>query len=231
MSSIYLISGIFLIITAIGSPLIHAVEYQAFDSAAGTPGGTRFENEMGIPYTQQTLQLASEFILRSFKESESGDGNGRKNIEQVTVTVASFAGPLAYTLHNNIFVNSNHIQDFSGDVRIEVVGILYHEATHVWQWSGNGEAPRGLIEGIADYVRLKAGFASLKWVSRGAGSEWDQGYAVTAYFLDYCNGLRDGFVADLNAMMRDHYSDDFFVQLLGKSADQLWNDYKSQFGS
>lgn len=228
MSFIYLISGIFLFITATCSP-IHAVEYQAFNYAAGTPGGTRFENEIGIPYTQQTLQVASDFILRSFKQSEFG--NNGKNVEYVSVIVAGFAGSPAYTINNNIYVNSNYIQDFSGDVRNEVVGILYHEATHIWQWYGNGEAPKGLTEGIADYMRLKAGFASPKWVPRGAGSGWDDGYAVTAYFLDYCNGLRDGFVADLNAMMKDYYSDDFFVQLLKKSVDQLWNDYKSGFGS
>ncbi|KAK6946046.1 basic secretory protein [Dillenia turbinata] len=58
---------------------------------------------------------------------------------------------------------------------------------HVWQWSGNGQAPGGLIEGFADYTRLKA-------------------------------GLRDGFVAELNARMRNDYSDDYFAQLLGKTS-------------
>jgi hypothetical protein len=38
-----------------------------------------------------------------------------------------------------------------------VTGVLYHEVTHVWQWNGQGRANGGLIEGIADYVRLKAG--------------------------------------------------------------------------
>ncbi|KAF5814083.1 hypothetical protein HanPI659440_Chr03g0112451 [Helianthus annuus] len=104
---------------------------------------------------------------------------------------------------------------------------LYHEMTHIWQWNGKGQAPGGLIEGIADYVRLKAGYAPSHWVQPGQGDRWDQGYDVTARFLDYCNGLRDGFVAELNKKMRDGYNDGFFVDLLGKTVDQLWAEYKA----
>lgn len=216
------------IIASSGSP-IHAVQYQVTNRATGTPGGTRFENEIGIPFTQQTIQLASQFILQTFKQI---DQFGGKNIEHVSVIVTALNGnSAAITSGNNIFLDSNYIEGFSGDVRNEVIGILYHEATHIWQWFGNKEAPRGLTEGVADFMRLKAGFAPPHWVPRGTGSGWDEGYVVTAYFLDYCNGLRDGFVAELNAMMKDHYSDDFFVKLLGKSVDQLWSDYKSVFGN
>ncbi|KAH7575344.1 hypothetical protein JRO89_XS02G0087200 [Xanthoceras sorbifolium] len=67
------------------------------------------------------------------------------------------------------------------------------------------------------------------WVGADA---LDDGYEITAYFLEYCNGLTDGFVAALNAILENStYSDDFFVELLGKSVDDLWNDYKSQYGS
>ncbi|KAL5788178.1 hypothetical protein ACOSP7_005127 [Xanthoceras sorbifolium] len=72
----------------------------------------------------------------------------------------------------------------------------------------------------------------MHWAKRGSGSRWDDGYEITAYFLEYCNGLKDGFVAALNAFLENStYSDDFFVGLLGKSVDDLWNDYKSQYGS
>lgn len=58
--------------------------------------------------------------------------------------------------------------------------------THVWQWNGNGQAPKGLIEGIADFVRLKAGYVPSHWVKPGQGNQWDQGYDVMAQLLDYC---------------------------------------------
>jgi hypothetical protein len=105
--------------------------------------------------------------------------------------------------------------------------VLYHEMTHIWQWSG----PTGVVEGIADFVRLKADYAPSHWVQPGGEDRWDEGYSVTARFLDYCNGLRDGFVAELNKKMRDSYSDNYFVELLGKTVDQLWSDYKAQYGN
>ncbi|WJZ83949.1 hypothetical protein VitviT2T_003587 [Vitis vinifera] len=64
--------------------------------------------------------------------------------------------------------------------------------THIWQWNGNGQAPGGLIEGIADFVRLKANYAPSHWVQPGQGDRWDQDYDVTARFLDNCNSLRNG---------------------------------------
>jgi hypothetical protein len=109
--------------------------------------------------------------------------------------------------------------------------VLYHETTHVWQWFGNNQAPTGLTEGIADYVRLKANYIPDNWVKAGEGDKWDHGYDVTAYFLDYCDGLRNGFVAELNKKMRNGYSDQFFVELLGKTPDQLFTDYKAKYGN
>lgn len=64
---------------------------------------------------------------------------------------------VAYTSNNEVHASANYIKSYSGDVKNKITGLLYHEMSHVWQWNGNGTAPGGLIEGIADYVRLKAG--------------------------------------------------------------------------
>ncbi|KAI6678051.1 hypothetical protein NL676_038847 [Syzygium grande] len=101
----------------------------------------------------------------------------------------------------------------------------------VWQWNWDGEAPGGLIEGIADFVRLRSGYVPGHWVGPGQGDRWDQGYDITARFLDYCNGLRNGFVAKLNKKMRTGYSDSYFVDLLERSVDQLWKDYKAKYAT
>ncbi|KAG5526386.1 hypothetical protein RHGRI_032614 [Rhododendron griersonianum] len=106
-------------------------------------------------------------------------------------------------------------------------GVAY-TANNVIHWNGNRQTPRGLIEGIADFVRLKAGYAPGHWVKPGKGDRWDQGYDVTAHFLDYCEGLRSGFVAELNKKMRTGYNGNYFVELLGKTVDQLWSDYEAK---
>ncbi|GLJ24693.1 hypothetical protein SUGI_0472600 [Cryptomeria japonica] len=73
--------------------------------------------------------------------------------------------------------------------------------THVWQWDFEGNASGGLVEGVANYVRLTAWLAPSRWVKRGGGDRWDRGYDATAYFLQYWDRCRSGFVAKLNAKL------------------------------
>ncbi|XP_057964627.1 uncharacterized protein LOC131155478 [Malania oleifera] len=208
---------------------IHAVEYEVINSAANTPGGIRFVNEIGVDYSRQTLASATGFIWQLFQQTTEAD---RKNVPKVTLIVETKDG-VAYAVNNEIHLSANYIDSYrSGDVKKEITGVLYHEMTHIWQWNGNGQAANAssLIEGIADFVRLKAGLAPSHWVASGQGEKWDAGYDVTARFLDYCNDLRNGFVAELNKKMRSDYNVKFFDDLLGKSVDQLWSEYKAKYG-
>jgi hypothetical protein len=191
------------------------------------PGGVRFRDQIGAQYATQTLDSATQFIWKVFQQNTPAD---RKTVQKVSPFVDDMDG-VAYTSNNEIHLSARYVNSYSGDLKNEITGVLYHEMTHVWQWNGNGQANGGLIEGIADYVRLKANYAPSHWVKPGQGNKWDQGYDVTARFLDYCNGLRNGFVAELNKLMRNGYSDQFFVQLLGKTVDQLWKDYKAKYGN
>jgi hypothetical protein len=206
---------------------IHAVDYVATNTAGNTPGGVRFNNVIGSKYSRQTLVSATNYIRRLLQQNHAAD---RKNVLKVSLFIDDMDG-VAYASNNEIHVSARYINGYSGDVKREITGVLYHEMTHIWQWNGNGLTPGGLIEGIADFVRLKAGYAPSHWVQPGQGDRWDQGYDVTARFLDYCNSLRNGFVAELNKKMRGGYNVNFFVELLGKSVDQLWKDYKAKYGN
>jgi len=202
------------------------VDYTVTDRASATAGGARFTRDIGVDYSKQTLASATDFIWRTFQQSNAAD---RKNVQTVNLFIDVMGG-VAYATSNEIHVSNDYIGNYSGDVRREITGVLYHEMAHIWQWNGNGQAPGGLIEGIADFVRLKANYAPSHWVQAGQGDRWDQGYDVTAKFLDYCNGLRNGFVAELNKKMKTGYSAQYFVDLLGKTVDQLWKDYKAKYG-
>lgn len=220
---------LFLIITFILATAtihgVHAVDYAVSNTAGSTSGGARFNTEIGADYSRQTLISSTDFIWRTFQQNTAAD---RKSVAKVTLIVEDISG-VAFAVNNEIHVSARYIGQYSGDVRREISGVLYHEMTHIWQWNGNGQAPGGLIEGIADFVRLKSGYVPSHWVKPGGGDRWDQGYDVTARFLDYCNGLRNGFVADLNKKMRGGYSVNYFVELLGKTVDQLWSDYKAKY--
>ncbi|KAI4375558.1 hypothetical protein MLD38_013413 [Melastoma candidum] len=216
---------VFLCVLAAAFSATHAVRYNITIAATNSTGGTRFQNEIGTNFTVETMVSATGFIWDTFNETVPED---RRN----WTTVHFFYEDtqlLAYTSGDEIHFNAGYFGKYEGNVTGEFAGVLYHEMTHVWQWDGNGATPTGLIEGIADYVRLKAGYVPSHWVKAGAGDRWDQGYDVTAWFLDYCNGLRDGFVAKLNKKMRTNYTEDYFVELLGKGVDQLWQDYKANY--
>ncbi|KAF7127414.1 hypothetical protein RHSIM_Rhsim11G0158800 [Rhododendron simsii] len=203
-----------------------AVKYTVTNNAATTPGGMKFANQIGIECSKRTMSSATEFIWKTFRQASNTD---RKNLDKVSLSIDSMEG-VAFASNNEIHFSANYIQQYTGNVKTEFTGVMYHEMTHVWQWNGNGQPiPRGLIEGIADFVRLKAGYAPSHWVKPGQGDRWDQGYDVTAHFLDYCEGLRSGFVAELNKKMRTGYSGNYFVELLGKTVDQLWSDYKAKY--
>ncbi|XP_031481272.1 uncharacterized protein LOC116251255 [Nymphaea colorata] len=198
------------------------VQFTGNNTASGTPGGVRFEREIGLQYSLKVLSDATNFIWQTFRQG-TGD---RKPVNSVGLFVDDIGG-VAFTSGNQIHLSARYIAAYSGDVRREITGVLYHEPTHVWQWDGKGQAPGWVIEGVADYVRLKAGFVPPQWVKPGEGNNWDERSDVTARFFDYCNGLKDGFVAELNGKMKDGYNGRFFADILGKSLNQLWSDYKA----
>ncbi|KAL7206432.1 hypothetical protein ACSBR2_019196 [Camellia fascicularis] len=101
--------------------------------------------------------------------------------------------------------------------------------THVWQWNPTGTPPSGLIEGIADYTILKANYTPPDFAQPGSGNQWDEGFGTTARFLEYCDGLKPGFVAALNKKMKNTWSSNYFVDLVGKPIDQLWTEYKAKY--
>jgi hypothetical protein len=206
---------------------IHGVDYVVTNTARNTSGGIRFDKDIGCVYGKQALISATEFIWRLFGENDCAD---RKNVQKVSLFIDDMDG-VAYASDNEIHVSARYINGYSGDLKREFTGMIYHETTHIWQWDGKGLTPGGLIEGIADFVRLKAGYVPSHWVQAGKGDKWDHGYDATARFLDYCNSLRNGFVADLNKKMKSSYNSTFFVELLGKSVDQLWSDYKAKYGN
>ncbi|KAH7575331.1 hypothetical protein ACOSP7_005149 [Xanthoceras sorbifolium] len=203
------------------------VVFGVFNKAPATPGGIRFKDEIGHQHAHQTMRVATDFIWRVLNQHKPAD---RRSYECVTMSVVEFDNNNpSGTSNNKVKVNTKYIYKFNGDVKRAFTGVMYHELTRVWQWKGNGQAPIGLINGIADFVRLRAYYPAQDWVKPGEGSRWDEGYSVTAYFLDYCESLKRGFVANLNKKMKDGYSDNFFEELLGMSVDELWNDYKAMY--
>jgi hypothetical protein len=114
----------------------------------------------------------------------------------------------------------------------EIDGVLTHELVHCYQWDGLGTCPSGLVEGVADWVRLRCGLVPPHW-RRETGVRWDSGYQHTAYFLDYLERtFGDGSVRRVNERLRRrrYEEKEFWVELFGRPVEQLWGDYVDEVG-
>lgn len=213
-------------------------QYVVINNAQNEPGGAKFEQVVGSSQARTILASASQFIQSAFYAGSPSVP--QKQVDKVTLYVDDVPqnGAVAITESDGgsatnyaIHLLQSYVATYSeGDVATEVKGVLYHEMTHVWQWNGRGKADGGLIEGIADYIRLTAGLAPPHWGSPGEGNRWDQGYDVTAYFLQYCEGLQAGFVRSMNAKLATGWDVSYFQDLLGQTVDQLWQSYKQKYG-
>ncbi|GFP84621.1 basic secretory protease [Phtheirospermum japonicum] len=178
------------------------------------------------------MKTINLFIWKVFKQNTDAE---RKQVPLLTVNITELSdGAMGETGENNVYISAASIQEYfpPGQAQFWFASLLYHEITHIFQWSGQGTAPSGLTEGMADYVMVKSNYYDPNNYDKpGDGNSWDEGYGVTARFLEYCDSLRDGFTADLNNMMREVYKDEYFQDLLGISLDQVWSDYKAKYAT
>ncbi|KAL3814277.1 hypothetical protein ACJIZ3_015545 [Penstemon smallii] len=215
---------------------ISTTQYNVINNVPNIPGGSRFDQEIGVPYTLDIMKTINQFIYETFEQPDPSD---RRPVPLLTVYISDFPDAWGYTNGPNINISAPVIEHFPPgpeQARWNFKSLMYHEMTHIFQWFGtgteNGTAPGGLTEGVADYVKIKSGFYDPDATDKpGSGERWDEGYGVTAWFLIYCDGLKKGFTAELNNKMRYYYSDELFVHILGKSVDELWKDYKAQYNT
>lgn len=134
-------------------------------------------------------------------------------------------------MHKEITLNLNHIQWSMEDpvrFRDESIGVITHEMVHCYQHGGN--APGGLIEGMADYVRLRCGLAPPHWhkCKDELGEKWDEGYQKTAWFLEWLEAKYGaGTVSRMNETLgrEDYKEEEFWQNLFGDSVDRLFRRY------
>ena len=202
----------------------HATTFQVVNNALGDSGGQRFDTELGNTAMRQVLIDATNYIQGQFSLSTP------KDVTTVTLFVEDMSG-VAYTSNNEIHLSASYVDGFTGDLTYEITGVLYHECTHVWQNNNAGGSSTsefsGTIEGMADTIRLRAGWGAKSWVQDKTGS-WYAGYSNTAYFFNWIEDTKkQGFINELNQDMANPWTTDFFTQITGTDVNTLWQQYQS----
>ncbi|KAL2871778.1 basic secretory family protein [Aspergillus lucknowensis] len=223
-----------------------------------------------IPDLTSTLETALTAILQNLY-TPPPVGNRKQVLgfepcipptRSVTVLLRDIGG-VAYTTgkeldndHKEIHISLPYVQHCrtKANPLAEIVGVLTHELVHCYQYaapraSADGRpddstprAPGGLIEGVADFVRLKAGLEPPHWSRPSSAKErpetWDSGYQHTAYFLAWLEDVRvgQGAVGLLNDRLcrvgyvgedtsKDRETTGFWKGLFGAGIDELWEEY------
>ncbi|TQS32226.1 hypothetical protein Golomagni_07465 [Golovinomyces magnicellulatus] len=134
--------------------------------------------------------------------------------------------------HKEIHLSLEYVAGIAPDrVADEICGVLTHELVHCFQYNGFGTCPAGLIEGIADWIRMRCGYVPPHW-KRHASGKWDAGYQITGYFLDYLEKrFGDGLMRKLNEKLRvGRYEEkSFWHELVGHDINRLWEEYRQNF--
>lgn len=102
----------YLVLIALSSMVIfsairgsYAVEYSVTNTAENTPGGARFNADIGAQYSQQTLNAATTFIWGIFQQNNPSD---RKTVDRVSLFIDDMDG-VAYASNNEIHVSARYV--------------------------------------------------------------------------------------------------------------------------
>ncbi|KAF9502176.1 plant basic secretory protein [Pleurotus eryngii] len=171
-------------------------------------------------------------VLNSFKWLYTPE-NVPTNVKSILLVLCSMPG-VAHTFgsstHKEIHFSLEHINNCASRAREEILGVLTHEVVHCYQYNAKGQCPGGLIEGVADWVRLQAGLGPPHW-KRSPGDKWDAGYEATAYFLEWIEGrYGHGTIQELNESMKDvEYDERMFKATTGRRVAKLWRLYRADY--
>ncbi|KAJ4300286.1 hypothetical protein N0V88_002959 [Collariella sp. IMI 366227] len=195
------------------------------------PGAIKFLTSVNAA---TLLSTAVNNVLRLLYKSPRDRETTVPPTRSVTLVLRDMDG-VAYTTgtsldndHKEIHFSLQYINSTNPSrLAHEITGVLTHEVVHCYQWDAHGSCPGGLIEGVADWVRLRCDLSPPHW-KRETGGDWDRGYQHTAYFLEYLEQrFGEGTVRRLNDKLRRHKydSESFWPELLGESVQKLYGDY------
>lgn len=188
-----------------------------------TGSGTLFDQY--VPDAEALVQEVAQTTCAVLYKT----ANEVRSVPSLLLIVEDFDG-IAAGSAGTIHISSRYLQgleDNAEDVAREINGLLYFTVATAYQNNAANTAPIWLITGVADLVRLKAGYADP--TLRSPGGSWQDGFRTTAFFFDWLNGQYLDFVYLLNLDLGNQttFDEGVFTTLTGKNLPALWTDYQA----
>ena len=119
-------------------------------------------------------------------------------------------------------------------VTYELLGVLWHELTHGYQLfpqsaKGTPEETHAFIEGIADLIRINAGFHKTR--EPQPSDTWLGGYTNTGFFLSWLSKRYEAFEHQFNATATELPDWTFAAAIeyvTGEKVEKLWQEYQAE---
>lgn len=131
------------------------------------PGATKFLSAVNVG---TIFSVAVKNVQRLLYRAPSEPHTNVPPTRSVTLILRDMGG-VAYTTgteldpdHKEIHFSLSYIDGIdTSRLTAEITGVLTHELVHCYQWDACGSCPGGLIEGIADWVRLSCDLSPPHW--------------------------------------------------------------------
>lgn len=210
-----------------------AIDIQSLDP---TPKGALFEQ--ALPDAKEQVTAIIRKIVSMLYPDPEQLHIGPKAIhirvkDEPGVAAASGSGGEAELFFSSQYLNDVYNSDTP--LRQELIGVLYHELTHLYQYDDNSYGDIGyMIEGFADAVRFENGYHDR--YAMQPGGTWKDGYGTTGNFLRWIGEYKKpGFLREINASLDPFdgvdWTPDVFRQLTGEDVDTLWSEYQASLGA
>lgn len=173
-------------------------------------------------------------IIRVFTAMYPDPVHMMSPVDSVLIHIRNFKG-VAHTVDGSrrgskiIHISSDYISSIPTERRMkELDGVACHEMVHVFQYDGGHTVPHGLIEGIADFYRMRIGLGAQHWKPTIA-DKWDAGYEKTAYFLNWVDSQFPGAINQINLHFKNNkwFDEDPFERYTGQTVNTLYQRYTS----
>jgi hypothetical protein len=153
-----------------------------------------------------------------------------KDLPELTLVVEDYDG-IASSGPTWIRISTRWLQtqsDEGADVAAEIAGLVHFTTSIVYENDGGGTGPYWVVAGIADFVRLRAGYVDPAYEVRRSSYAYSS--KTAAFFFDYLVERNPDLVYQLNQRLgpaAGAWNNDAFITFMGSDVDTLWAEYQA----